>query len=151
MAALQETYLLDTNILSDMMRNPEGLAAQHFSEALKNKPSARLCTSVVVQCELLFGIRRRTHPRWVTHYERVLESVDVLPLEPDMCVHYAALRSVLESAGTPIGGNDALIAAHALAINATLVSADNEFLRVPGLQVENWLADKTIPGAEKSG
>ena len=42
MAALQETYLLDTNILSDMMRNPEGLASQRFIEALQNKPNARL-------------------------------------------------------------------------------------------------------------
>ena len=135
-----DIYLLDTNILSDMMRYPEGLASQRFIEAVKNKPGARLCTSVVVQCELLFGIRRRTHPRWQSHYERVLESVDVLPLEPDVCIHYAALRSLLESTGTPIGPNDALIAAHALAANATLVSADAEFLRVPGLRVENWLA-----------
>ena len=135
-------YLLDTNILSDMMRYPEGLASRHFMVAVKNKPDARFCTSVIVQCELLFGMRRRTHPRWQTHYERVLESVDVLPLEPDVCTHYAALRTQLESAGTPIGPNDALIAAHALAANATLVSADAEFLRVPGLRVENWLAEQ---------
>ena len=143
MAIEHDVYLLDTNILFDMMRNPEGLASQRFIEAVKNKPGARLCTSVVVQCELLFGIRRRTHPRWQSHYERVLESVDVLPLEPDVCIHYAALRSLLESAGTPIGPTDALIAAHALAANATLVSADAEFLRVPGLRVENWLAKES--------
>ena len=143
MAIEHDVYLLDTNILSDMMRNPEGLASRRFIEAVKNKPGARLCTSVVVQCELLFGIRRRTHPRWQSHYERVLESVDVLPLEPDVCIHYAALRSLLESAGTPIGPNDALIASHALATNATLVSADAEFLRVPGLRVENWLASES--------
>lgn len=135
-----DTYLLDTNILSDMMRNPEGLASQRFTAAIAGKPDARLCTSVVVQCELLFGIRRRTHPRWHTHYQRVLESVNVLPLGTDVCAPYAALRSLLEAQGRPIGPNDALIAAHALAINATLVSADAEFLHVPGLKVENWLA-----------
>ena len=135
-----DIYLLDTNILSDMMRYPEGLASQCFIEAVKNKPGARLCTSVVFQSELLFGIRRRTHPRWQSHYERVLQAVDVLPLEPDVCIHYAALRSLLESAGTPIGPNNALIAAHAMALNATLVSADAEFLRVPSLRVENWLS-----------
>lgn len=140
MAAGPGIYLLDTNILSDMMRYPEGLAFRHFMVAVKNNPDARFCTSVVVQCELLLGIRRRTHPRWQTHYERVLESVDVMPLEPDACIHYAVLRASLESAGTSIGPNDALIAAHALAANATLVSADAEFLRVPGLRVENWLA-----------
>jgi len=53
---------------------------------------------------------------------------------------YASLRSTLEAAGTPIGANDLLIAAHALALQATLVSADADFLRVPGLQLENWLA-----------
>lgn len=135
----QGTYLLDTNILSDMMRNPQGIASQRFIEAITKNPDARLCTSVVVQCEILFGIRRRTHPRWQTHYERVLESVDVLPLDADVCAPYAALRSLLEAQGQPIGPNDALIAAHALAINATLVSADAEFRRVPGLRVENWL------------
>lgn len=135
----QDTYLLDTNILSDMMRNPQGIASQRFIEAITKKPDARLCTSVVVQCELLFGIRRRTHPRWQTHYERVLESVDVLPLDADVCAPYAALRSLLEAQGQPIGPNDALIAAHALSINATLVSADAEFRRVPGLRIENWL------------
>jgi tRNA(fMet)-specific endonuclease VapC len=46
----------------------------------------------------------------------------------------------LELAGTPIGPNDTYIAAHALTIDATLVSADAEFLRVPGLRVENWLS-----------
>lgn len=144
MPAQQDIYLLDTNILSDMMRNPEGLASQRFTEAIAGKPDARLCTSVVVQCELLFGIRRRTHPRWQTHYQRVLESIHVLPLDADVCVPYAALRTHLETQGTPIGPNDVLIAAHALAINATLVSADAEFLRVPGLRVENWLdADHT--------
>ena len=144
MAIKGDIYLLDTNILSDMMRNPEGLAAQRFIEAVKDKPDARLCTSVVVQCELLFGIRRRTHPRWQIHFERVLESVEVLPLESDVCIHYAALRSLLETLGTPIGPNDALIAAHALALNATLVSADAEFLRVPGLRVENWLTLESL-------
>ena len=143
MAIEHDIYLLDTNILSDMMRYPEGLAARRFIKAVKDKPSAMLCTSVIVQCELLFGIRRRTHPRWQIHYERMLESVDVLPLEPDVCIHYAALRSLLETLGTPIGPNDALIAAHALARDATLVSADAEFLRVPGLRIENWLAPST--------
>lgn len=56
------------------------------------------------------------------------------PLPP----HYARLRTALEQAGSPIGPNDALIAAHALALGCTLVTADAEFDRVPGLRVENW-------------
>lgn len=140
MADLKTTYLFDTNILSDMMRNPNGVASQRFQQIAKSTPDIRLCTSVVVQCELLFGLRRRTNPRWQTHYEKVLESVEILPLTSTVVPSYASLRSTLEAAGTPIGANDLLIAAHALTLQATLVSADADFLRVPGLQLENWLA-----------
>ncbi len=137
---VRNTYLLDTNILSDMMRNPSGVAAQRFLKLAQNTPNIKLCTSVVVQCELLFGLRRRTHPRWQTHYDKVLESVELLPLDSTVVPSYANLRSLLEYSSTPIGPNDTLIAAHALSIDATLVSADAEFLRVPGLRVENWLS-----------
>ena len=136
---VENTYLLDTNILSDMMRNPSGVAAQRFQKLAQSAPNVKLCTSVVVQCELLFGLRRRTHPRWQTHYEKLLESVELLPLNSAVVPSYASLRSLLESTGTPIGPNDTLIAAHALTIDAILVTADAEFLRIPGLQVENWL------------
>ena len=122
-----------------MMRNPTGLAAQQFRATLATSDSAKISTSVIVQCELLFGLRRRTHPRWQTHYELLLKSVTVMPFDAEVAVHYANLRSVLEEAGTPIGPNDTFIAAHALALGATLVTADAEFARVPGLQVENWL------------
>jgi tRNA(fMet)-specific endonuclease VapC len=132
-------YLLDTNILSDMMRNPTGLAAQQFRTTLSKSDAADISMSVIVQCELLFGLRRRAHPRWQTHYELLLRSVTVRPLDSEVAVQYANLRTLLEGAGTPIGANDTLIAAHALALGATLVSADAEFTRVPGLQVENWL------------
>lgn len=132
-------YLLDTNILSDMMRNPEGRAAQRFSKLLAEDESAHLCTSVIVQCELLFGLRKRTQPRWHTQYLHLLESLDVLPLEANAVAPYAQLRTQLESAGTPLSPNDLLIAAHALARDATLVSADSAFARVPGLRLENWL------------
>lgn len=50
------------------------------------------------------------------------------------------LRATLERQGTPMGANDLLIAAQALAIGATVVSADAAFARVPSLQVSNWLA-----------
>jgi tRNA(fMet)-specific endonuclease VapC len=98
-----------------------------------------LCTSVIVQCELLCGLRRRTQPRWHTQYQRLMESLDVMPLQADAVLHYAQLRAHLESAGTPLSPNDLLIAAHALALDAALVSADAAFARVPGLRQENWL------------
>ena len=132
-------YLLDTNILSDMMRTPEGRAAQRFRCLLTDDVSVHLCTSVIVQCELLFGLRRRTQPRWHTQYQRLMDSLDVMPLQADAVLHYAQLRAHLESAGTPLIPNDLLIAAHALAMDAALVSADVAFTRVPGLRLENWL------------
>jgi tRNA(fMet)-specific endonuclease VapC len=132
-------YLLDTNILSDMMRTPEGRAAQRLRSLLTGDVSVHLCTSVIVQCELLFGLRRRTQPRWHTQYQRLMDSLDVMPLQADAVLHYAQLRTHLELVGTPLSPNDLLIAAHALALDATLVSADVDFARVQGLTLENWL------------
>ena len=68
-----------------------------------------------------------------------MEQLPLLPLEDGYSSHYAKLRTHLEQAGTPIGANDTLIAAHALSLGATLVTADAKFSRVPGLSVENWL------------
>ncbi len=132
-------YLLDTNVISDMMRNPAGVAAQRAMSIAANEQNSKVCTSVVVQCELLFGLRRRTNPRWITQYHSVMASIDVLALEPTIATHYADLRTHLERSGTPIGPNDTYIAAQALALDAILVTADAEFTRVPALKLENWL------------
>jgi tRNA(fMet)-specific endonuclease VapC len=132
--------LLDTNVISDMMRNLQGVAAQRARTASQTRGSEALCTSIVVQCELEFGLARKSNPRLDVAYRAVMESVDVLPLGPDVASHYARLRTALEAAGQPMGANDLLIAAHALSLNAILVSADAAFERIPGLQLENWLA-----------
>ena len=72
--------------------------------------------------------------------EAVLGAIAVLPLEPGMDKHYAAIRAALEKLGPPIGANDLLIAAHARRLRAVCVTAKvSEFSRVPGLKVENWL------------
>jgi tRNA(fMet)-specific endonuclease VapC len=68
-----------------------------------------------------------------------MASITVEPLDQGVVAHYATVRAYLEAKGQPIGPNDTLIAAHALALGATLVTADVEFTRVPGLKVENWL------------
>lgn len=132
-------YLLDTNIISDLMRHPSGNAAQHVAHKARHNKAHGMATSVIVQCELLFGMRRLTSPRWQQQYRSVMNSLEVLPLEQEASQAYADLRAGLEAAGTPIGANDMLIAAHALSLGATLVSGDAEFSRVPGLQLENWL------------
>jgi tRNA(fMet)-specific endonuclease VapC len=75
--------------------------------------------------------------------EAILSALSILPLEEPVDVRYAELRQGLERSGTPIGGNDMLITAHALALGLTLVTGNlREFARVPGLNVENWLSDE---------
>lgn len=148
---MTKRYLLDTNVISHMMVNADGVVAKRAERSMKGTESAELCTSIVVHCELAFGLKKRPSARLSAALNAQLAGLIVLPLDEAVVAHYANLRTQLESKGTPIGPNDALIAAHALAIDATLVSADAEFLRVPGLQVENWLEDKPTPGVEKSG
>ena len=132
-------YLLDTNIISHMMREPAGRATQKFAEVAARDLTQGMVTSTVVLCELQFGLQRRPNIRLSTALDRILTGVDVLPLDIDVVPRYAQLRATLEQNGIPMGPNDTLIAAHALALGATVVTADAEFSRVPGLSVENWL------------
>jgi tRNA(fMet)-specific endonuclease VapC len=135
-------YLLDTNIISHIMRDPMGHVAQRIfnHEAQEAQGELRaICTSLIVQCELQFGLRKLPNPKWERQYHRAMASITVECLGPEVIMHYAYIRSTLEAQGQPIGPNDTLIAAHALALGATLVTADAEFARVPGLAVENWL------------
>jgi tRNA(fMet)-specific endonuclease VapC len=133
-------YLLDTNIVSALCRDPAGLAARR---AFARDRDA-LVTNVIVAGEVAFGFKRRTGARMDTlraQWEALRETLPVLPLDEAVVDRYAEVRLQLESVGTSIGSNDLLIAAHALALEAVVVT-DNvrEFSRVPGLRVENWLA-----------
>lgn len=139
---MSSRYLLDTNIISHMMREIDGTASRKFREVVSDELSHPIYTSVVVDCELRFGLNRKPNERLNRAYERIIAAVEVLPLDSEVVPHYARLRAELETNATPIGPNDALIAAHALALDAILVSADTEFARIPGLKLENWLATK---------
>jgi tRNA(fMet)-specific endonuclease VapC len=129
-------YLLDTNILSDFLRNPDGRAVQRTALA----GEATICTSIIVACELRYGAVKKGSVRLSERVERLLESLEVLALDKESDRQYAEIRLHLDRKGRPIGPNDLLIAAHALALDLTLVTANiEEFSRVPGLRVENWL------------
>ena len=130
-------YLLDANILSEFIRNPGG----PVSKRLAVVGEATACTSIVVACELRFGARKKGSSRLEERVDEVLASLEVLPLDKESDRHYAEIRTYLSRKGQPIGSNDLLIAAHTLALDLILVT-DNveEFGRVPGLSVENWLA-----------
>lgn len=129
-------FLLDTNIVSDLVRHPRGKTYQRIAE----NTDAMICTSIVVAAELRFGVTRKKSVKLTSQLEAVLGSLEVMPLAAPAEMHYAELRAILEAAGAPIGANDMLIAAHALSLGCTLVT-DNvrEFSRVKSLTVENWL------------
>jgi tRNA(fMet)-specific endonuclease VapC len=130
------SYLLDTNILSDLIRRPQGRIAEQIAEV----GEGRVITSIVVACELRYGAAKRGSKRLTRQVEAVLGAITVAPLEPGVDRHYAAIRAALENKGTPIGANDLMIAAHARALRAVCVTANvSEFSRVSGLKVENWL------------
>lgn len=129
-------YLLDTNIVSDLVRNPQGKVARY----IRKVGEAKVCTSIIVAAELRYGAAKKGSPRLSSQLEAVLEALEVLPFEIPADTAYGVLRSRLEQAGTPIGGNDLLIAAQALALGYTVVTGnEREFARVGGLQLENWL------------
>lgn len=130
-------YLLDTNILSDLVRRPRGPVAEHIAAV----GESTVCTSVIVAAELRFGAAKSGSQKLSERVDLVLSALDVLPLEPPADRTYAKFRSHLTLQGTPIGPNDLLIAAQALSLGLTAVTANvGELSRVPGLQVENWLA-----------
>lgn len=129
-------FLLDTNIVSDVVRNPQGVVAARIAAIGEQF----VCTSIVVASELRFGAEKSGSARLQRQLERVLGALDVLPLETPVDRHYAEIRLVLENGGQPIGPNDLLIASHARAFGLTVITANMaEFARVPGLAVENWL------------
>lgn len=129
-------YLLDTNILSHLVRQPQGPVADRIADVGED----HVLTSVIVACELRYGVARRRSRRLARQVEAILGALTIRPLESGVEPIYASIRVALEKKGTPIGAHDMLIAAHARAIGAICVT-DNvaEFARVPALKVENWL------------
>jgi tRNA(fMet)-specific endonuclease VapC len=129
-------YLLDTNILSDLIRNPQGrIAAQ-----IRRVGETQICTSIIVAAELRYGAIKKGSPRLSAQVEAVLGALDVQPFESPADSAYGAIRTQLEQTGQQIGGNDLLIAAQAKARGQIIVT-DNvgEFTRIEGLTCENWL------------
>jgi tRNA(fMet)-specific endonuclease VapC len=129
-------YLLDTNILSHLIRQPQGVVAERIAIV----GEANVLTSIIVACELRYGAAKRASRRLTRQVEAVMGALTIKPLESEVERVYASIRVALEKKGTPIGAHDMLIAAHARALDAICVT-DNvaEFKRVPALKVENWL------------
>lgn len=129
-------YLLDTNIVSALVRSPRGPVTERVRAAGEDN----VCTSIIVAAELRYGASKKGSQRLTSQLELVLGRLEVLPFEPRADAVYGDIRLQLERAGTPIGGNDLLIGAHALAVGCAVVTDnEREFQRIAGLRVENWL------------
>ncbi|MGH7727176.1 MAG: type II toxin-antitoxin system VapC family toxin [Vulcanimicrobiaceae bacterium] len=129
-------FLLDTNIVSDLIRHPRGRAV----ERLRAVGESRVCTSIIVAAELRYGAAKKQSTQLSAALEAVLGSLDVLPFESPADVAYGLIRTRLEQSGNTIGGNDLLIAAQAVALRYTIVTDnEREFGRIAGLPLENWL------------
>jgi tRNA(fMet)-specific endonuclease VapC len=137
MNSTAERYLLDTNILTDLIKNPGGRVKEHIVRV----GEANVCTSMIVACELRFGARKKNAPLLTARVERLLQAIEVLPFDGGVDRAYAEVRAMLEALGRPSGANDMLIAAHAVNEECILVTNnESEFVHVAGLVVENWLA-----------
>jgi tRNA(fMet)-specific endonuclease VapC len=129
-------YLLDTNVISELMRKPRGAIAQRIAEV----GESNVCTSIIVAAELRFGARKKGSERLTAQVEAILGALEVLPFDSPCDTTYAAIRTELEKAGTPIGGNDLLIAAQAVTHQLVIVTDnESEFRRVNGVYAENWV------------
>lgn len=128
-------YLLETNIVSDLVRRPQGRVAERIREV----GESNVCTSIIVAAELRFGAAKGSE-RLTAQLDAVLGALEVVPFEAPADVAYGTIRAHLERQGQPIGGNDLLIAAQAVALGCTLVTDnEREYARVPELRCENWL------------
>ena len=129
-------YVLDTNIIADLIRQPQGRVAERIREI----GEAQVCTSIIVAAELRYGAAKKGSSRLEERVEAVLDAFEVLPLEAPADAAYGRLRTRLEQAGQPIGGNDLLIAAQVIALGHTIVTDnEREFARIIELPRENWL------------
>lgn len=131
-------YLLDTNIISDLVRLPQGPVGRRIAEVGEES----ICTSIIVAAELRYGAEKSGSKQLSERVDLLLSALEILPLEPPADRRYGEIRHHLARQGTPIGPNDLVIAAHVLAADLSLVTANTrEFERVPSLRVENWLLE----------
>jgi tRNA(fMet)-specific endonuclease VapC len=128
--------MLDTNILSDILRNAQGGS----SRMLEKHGLSSVCTSALVASELRYGVTKKASSRLAEDVEFLLSRIDVLDYQAAASFTYGSIRADLERRGVVIGAVDLLIAAHAKSLDLTLAT-DNirEFSRIDGLKLENWI------------
>ncbi|HEY6991313.1 MAG TPA: type II toxin-antitoxin system VapC family toxin [Bryobacteraceae bacterium] len=130
-------FMLDTNTASYVIKGN----APAIDARLRKLDVMQVCISAITRAELRFGVRRLSSAtRLSAEVERFLSGVHTLAWDEVAADQFAEVRADLERAGTPIGSMDTMIAAHAKAINAVLVTNNlKHFRRVKGLAIENWI------------
>jgi tRNA(fMet)-specific endonuclease VapC len=129
-------FMLDTDIcIYIIKRKPAGVLKR-----LESLQPGQLAMSAITFAELMNGAKKSRYVEANLEKLNALgELIDIRPFDKQAAVSYGDVRSRLEKKGETIGGNDLLIAAHALSLNWTLVTNnDREFSRVEGLKMENW-------------
>ena len=136
---MSSRYLLDTNTASYIIKGN----VPRVRERLLKVPMSQVLISAVTEAELLFGAaRKREAVRLKTAIDEFLLRVDSLPWDSNASRRYASVRAALEIARTPMGNLDMMIAAHALAEEAVLVTNDRSFRRLKELKIEDWTQSK---------
>jgi tRNA(fMet)-specific endonuclease VapC len=129
-------YLLDTNIFIGAMKGREPIRKK-----LTETPLIAILLSPVVLGELELGVEKSSYQESNrVRLAKIIEQIELAPIDAAVSRAYAHLRATLESQGKPIGANDYWIAAQGLALGAVVVTDnEREFSRVENLQIENWL------------
>jgi tRNA(fMet)-specific endonuclease VapC len=128
-------YMFDTNTVSHLLRQHPGVV-----QTLKQVPPSLVCISCVTEAELLYGVAKRQSSTLKSKVTAFLDIVTIYAWDREAACCYGSLRADMERKGNVMGALDQLIAAHALSRDMTLVTGDRAFVRVPGLQVEDWTA-----------
>ena len=134
---MKARYLLDTNICIYISKHHPIEVVKRFERLQVGEA----VMSLITYGELRYGAERSQHrDKALQKITRLIELLPVLSLDTSVAEHYSRIRAALTTAGIPIGGNDLWIAAHALALNLTLVSNNlKEFQHIAGLKLENWV------------
>ncbi len=128
-------YLLDTNTASYAIKGN----VPRVRERLQKAALSEVAISVITEAELRFGVLRLPGAKRLAFVvEEFLRFIDILPWDSEAAQNYAQLRASIEQEGRPMGNLDLMIAAHSLALGATLVSSDRVFRRVKALKLEDW-------------
>jgi len=128
--------VLDTNIVSEMIRNPQG----RVTARVQDVGEGQVATSIIVAAELRYGAVKKASARLTAQVEAVLGAIEILPFEEPADRVYGVLRAGLEQKGKPIGGNDLLMPPRRFPWDLRWSSRMSGSLeRLPIFYCENWL------------